>query len=131
MIKQQTYSGFGNVIRIYPGVEMYLPSWISQLHDSESRRRVSLDLTPSTSHNFLGTILCFKEATSVHGNENTYSIKNTRSGFKWSSSIHNYYTDGLIIIVPESIFSVTDGDHRIEFAAAGREFFAIHLLYSD
>ncbi|XP_063940300.1 TMV resistance protein N-like isoform X2 [Daucus carota subsp. sativus] len=127
----QTYSGFGNVIRIYPGVKMYLPSWISQLHDSESRRRVSLDLTPSTSHNFLGTILCFKEATSVHWNENTYSIKNIRSGFKWSSSIHNYYTDGLIIIVPESIFSVTDSDHRIEFTAAGREFFAIHLLYSD
>lgn len=123
----QTCSGFQNVIGICLGANTILPSWMSQLRDSKSRRRVSLDLTPSTSHNFLGTILCFEHSSL----EDTYSIKNITSGFIWSDHIYKYEFGRCIIIVPKSIFLVKNDDHRIEFTTEKGNFLAVHLLYDD
>ncbi|KAK1352141.1 hypothetical protein POM88_053645 [Heracleum sosnowskyi] len=62
-----------------------------------------------------------------------YSVKNTTSGFIWRSdslSLPLSENDSLMVIVPGSIFSITDEDHRIELTANNYvKIVGIHLLY--
>lgn len=80
---------------------------------------VSLELPPNVSNNYLGMRLCFQHP----GDENFQSVlfnKTTTNDFVWSdggnfSSFNDYYHISHMDIVPRSIFSVRDGDDRIEF----------------
>ncbi|KAK1356794.1 hypothetical protein POM88_050050 [Heracleum sosnowskyi] len=88
----------------------------------------SIDLPPNVSHNFLGMILCFNYPVDKFYIIE-YSIENTTSGFRLSDSLYNSHnTESLMVIVPRSIFSVSDGDHRVELTA-NIEIHGIHLLY--
>ncbi|KAK1382386.1 hypothetical protein POM88_020121 [Heracleum sosnowskyi] len=128
----QIYMGFGHEIKLYIQ-EVEFPDWIRQLPDwigqsSTLGSRVSINLPPNVSHDFLALILCFKHWGVVTYKKTTYSVKNTTSGFIWSGSFDNDYPEAQIIIVPRSIFSLEDGDQRIELRA-NAEILGIHLLY--
>lgn len=127
-ILQQIYSGFGHRIKIYATSSVF-PDWISQSPDwisetSSYCSAVSLDLPPNLSHNFLALILCSKFPW--HGKA-YYSVKTTTNDFVWIQgfpSLRCFYNDRddhkdnpCIDVVPRAIFSVTDSDNRIEFAA--------------
>ncbi|KAK1352156.1 hypothetical protein POM88_053660 [Heracleum sosnowskyi] len=104
------------------------PYWTSK--SSESPTTVYAHLLPNESHNFMAIILCFQRQKFVLKNIQ-YSVKNTTSGFMWSSYNHDFFSYGaLMVIVPKSIFSVTDDDHRIELTIADNsvEIVGIHLL---
>ncbi|KAK1400767.1 hypothetical protein POM88_000372 [Heracleum sosnowskyi] len=114
------YSEFGHHIRIYT---TEVPDWISESSNLDSK--VALDLRPNMSSNFLGTILCFKDCKTYSV---TYSVRNTTSDFTWSDISYNTYHKSLMVVVPRSIFSVGDGDNRIE-VSADAEIHGIHIQY--
>lgn len=88
---------------------------------------MSLDLLPNESQNLLGMVLCFEASVN---DSVTYSVKNTASGFIWNSSCDNYYRkSAMMVIVPRTIFSVRDGDDRIEVTTNAAKIHAIHPLY--
>lgn len=141
------------------------PEWISKPADwfsqssnlgttvciSNLGTRVSLELPPNLSHNYVGMILCFQHSGDENFQSVFYSIKTTTNDFVWSdggnfSLSGDYYHKSSMHIVPKSIFSVRDGDNRIEFSAARKlnlynatserteltenaEILGIHLLY--
>nr|WJK71388.1 resistance protein RPS4-like protein [Anethum foeniculum]WJK71389.1 leaf rust 10 disease-resistance locus receptor-like protein kinase-like 2.1 [Anethum foeniculum] len=115
------YSELGHQIRIYT---TEVPKWISESSNLDSK--VALDLWPNMSNYFLGTILCFKDCKS---NSIAYSVKNTTSNFIWSDKSYNACHTSLMVIVPRSIFSVMDGDNRIE-VSADAEIHGIHIQYT-
>ncbi|KAK1352154.1 hypothetical protein POM88_053658 [Heracleum sosnowskyi] len=142
----KVYSEFGHQIDVHVSEFMGQktdPQWLdwiiespywtsesSESSDSESTT-VYADLLPNESHNFMGIILCFqrpKYAPLGFG----YSVKNTTSGFIWSSGGPDMFSNSwLMVIVPKSIFSVTDDDHRIELTThVNVKFVGIHLLYN-
>ncbi|KAK1352144.1 hypothetical protein POM88_053648 [Heracleum sosnowskyi] len=113
------------------------PYWTCKSSESSEypeSTTVYAHLLPNESHNFMAIILCFQRPKyAVLGMNIQYSVKNTTSGFIWSSYTHDFSSYGsLMVIVPKSIFSVTDDDHRIELTIADNsaEIVGIHLLYN-
>ncbi|KAK1385870.1 hypothetical protein POM88_023605 [Heracleum sosnowskyi] len=107
------------------------PYWTSE--SSESPTTVYAHLLPNESHNFMAIILCFQRQKYVLKNIQ-YSVKNTTSGFIWSSCYPDFSSyDSVMVIVPKSIFSVTDDDHRIELTTHDDrvEMIGIHLLQTE
>lgn len=100
-------------------------NWISQSSDLGST--VSLALAPNMSHNFLGMVLCFDHNETLNLQKATYSVKTTTNNFVWSDGGNGRFCDyddedfyhlSSMDIVPKSIFSLRDGDDKIEFNAA-------------
>lgn len=73
-------------------------------------------------------IVCFKNEKDDERFSTTYSVKNATSDFIWTRSFSRVTDETQMIIVPGSIFSVTDGDDRIELIADA-EVCGIHLVY--
>ncbi|KAK1382299.1 hypothetical protein POM88_020034 [Heracleum sosnowskyi] len=118
----QIYSEFGNPIQIS---STEFPVWIRITQSSLYTGSMSLDLLVNVSCHFLGMILCFKSWDwSTY-----YSLKNTTSDFIWRDSVNCSNNKPLMVIVPRSIFSVKDGDDRIELTTEFGGTLAIHLLY--
>ncbi|KAK1382361.1 hypothetical protein POM88_020096 [Heracleum sosnowskyi] len=117
----QIYSGLGHEIIICTK----FPDWISL--SSNRGSTVSLELLPNVSHNFLGMILCFK---SFEDSVISYSVKNTNKDFVWSGKSYISYHTSMMIIVPKSIFSISDGDEKIELTADA-EILGIHLMHKN
>lgn len=107
------------------------PDWISQSPDWISRRKINcstvhLNLPSNLSHNFLALILCSKFSRDGKAKA-YYSVETNTNNFVWRHgflSLRYYYHDyddyngtSCIDVVPRTIFSVTDGDDRIEFKA--------------
>ncbi|WOG81495.1 hypothetical protein DCAR_0100644 [Daucus carota subsp. sativus] len=123
------YSGFERKINISVGVEDF-PDWIidedgdastsvnSFEETSDGDASLSVNLRPNLSHNYLGMILCF-DLFSV------YSVKTSASNI-----FESYTFSSNIVIVPRSIFRVTDTDHTITFASTVDRRW-IHLLYKN
>lgn len=125
------YSSFGQHIKIYAPSSVF-PDWISQSADWISQSSnigptVSLRLPPNVSHNFLGMILCFEHLEALNFRRATYSVKTTTNNFVWSHGGNVSLSDfddedydhlSCMDIVPKSIFSLRDGDDKIEFTAA-------------
>lgn len=94
---------------------------------------MSVDMPPDMSHNFLAMILCFKlcEDTEIRLlndlRPSYYDVQNTSSGFILQGSFDNHDHESLMVIVPRSIFSVKDGDDRIELTFDA-EILGIHLM---
>lgn len=82
----------------------------------------------SASHNLLAMIVCFRNEKDDERLSTTYSVKNATSDFIWTRSFSTFNDETRMIIVPGSIFSVTDGDDRIELIADA-EVRGIHLVY--
>ncbi|XP_063943688.1 TMV resistance protein N isoform X3 [Daucus carota subsp. sativus] len=121
----QIYSEFGHQIIICIWSEEF-PKWISQ---GEYGTTMSLDLAPNMAHNYLGMILCFKCQAGGGSFLIDYSLKTSASNFIKSDTEMEVY-GACMIIVPRSIFSVRDGDNRIELTAGGyAEISGLHLLY--
>lgn len=85
------------------------------------------DLLPNASHNFLGMILCFKPDS----NSITYTVKSTTSDLMYNSEDFNLSSDLVMVVVPRSIFAVTDGDNRIEITSDFEIIVGIHSLYKS
>lgn len=87
---------------------------------------MSKDLQQNASLNFLGIILCFN--SSGHGGN--YSVKNITSGLIWSDHLYRVDNNNTkIVLVPRSIFSISDGDERIELTSIAKNIIGIDLLY--
>ncbi|KAL1834507.1 hypothetical protein ACET3Z_004158 [Daucus carota] len=137
----QIYSGFGHQIKIYAKPEEF-PDWICQLPDwfiqsSDLGSKVSLDLLPNWSDNFLAMILCLDKWM----NFLDYSVTTTTSNNEWTEDLRTHYyhslskwsehIDGsLMVIVPRSILLVRDGDDSIE-VSSNVKLLGIHLLYGS
>ncbi|KAL8090674.1 hypothetical protein AgCh_039926 [Apium graveolens] len=82
----------------------------------------------------MAIIFCFRskeDEEDVHSTSG-YSVKNTTSGFIWScDNLLLPSSDSLImVVVPKSIFSVTDDDNTIELTTnSDVKVVGIHLLY--
>ncbi|KAK1352151.1 hypothetical protein POM88_023589 [Heracleum sosnowskyi] len=106
------------------------PYWTCKSSEYPESTTVYAHLLPNESRNFMGIILCFQRPRRMNIQ---YSVKNTTSGFIWSSCGPDFFIYGsLMVIVPKSIFSVTDDDHRIELTITDDrvEMIGIHLLYN-
>ncbi|XP_074358470.1 disease resistance protein L6-like [Apium graveolens] len=82
----------------------------------------------------MAIIFCFRSKEDEEDVNSTsgYSVKNTTSGFIWScDSLLLPSPDSLImVVVPKSIFSVTDDDNTIELTTnSDVKVVGIHLLY--
>ncbi|XP_074364528.1 TMV resistance protein N-like [Apium graveolens] len=117
----QIFSGFGHQVRIYTSE---FPKWIEK--SSHLASKVYSDLQPDMSSVFGGTVLCFKVSKT---NSFTYSIKSTTGDCTWSDRSYNSYRKSLMILIPRSIFSIENGDVRIEATSEDAEIHGIHLLY--
>nr|XP_017220706.1 PREDICTED: uncharacterized protein LOC108197553 isoform X2 [Daucus carota subsp. sativus] len=121
----QMYSGFEKIIDISLGAEEF-PDWIIQSsvewsaedHISDGDASSSVNLQPNLAHSYLGMILCFD-------NHAFYSVMTTASNI-----FESHIDSSGIVIVPRSIFTVTDTDHTITFASRARRHW-IHLLYKN
>ncbi|KAK1382024.1 hypothetical protein POM88_019759 [Heracleum sosnowskyi] len=131
----QIYSGFEQNIVIYFGKVEEFPDWITQssVQGSAVYRRIrlqtekissSVNLQPNLSQNYLGLILFFQSWQLYH--ELDYSVMTSASNVFRS----NDYTSDTIVIVPRSIFTVTDADHTIKFTSNANKQW-IHLLYKN
>ncbi|XP_063942126.1 disease resistance protein RPV1-like isoform X1 [Daucus carota subsp. sativus] len=124
----QIYSGFGHHIKIYASTSVF-PDWICQSSDWIGKTisfgsKVSLDLPPNMSHNFLALILCSRFS---RDGEAYYSVKTTTNDFVWRQGVpslryfYDHYDDynrvPCMDVVPRKVFSVTDSDYRIIFKA--------------
>ncbi|XP_074359277.1 TMV resistance protein N-like isoform X2 [Apium graveolens] len=115
------------------------PYWTSESLETPSRaseysESVYAELLPNESHNFMGIILCFNDPIQSCVGFN-YSVKNTTSGFmrSYSSDVPGYegFDWLMMVIVPKSIFSITDDDNTIELTVDKRvNLVGIHLLYN-
>ncbi|KAK1382149.1 hypothetical protein POM88_019884 [Heracleum sosnowskyi] len=85
--------------------------------------RMSSDLRPNESQNFLAIILALDFCKDLE-----YSVMNIESGFIWSDTLVTFSTPA-IVIVPSSIFLIRDGDDRIEITADRDILCGIHLQY--
>ncbi|XP_017235570.1 disease resistance protein RPV1 isoform X2 [Daucus carota subsp. sativus] len=123
----QIYSGFGHEVKIYARSAEF-PDWISRSRDSGST--VTLDLQPDVSQNFLGMILCFKYCDDEGFYRLDYSVKTTTSNLKCSYDglYAHYYNESWMVVVPRSVFTVTDADYSIELVA-NQDILGVHLLY--
>ncbi|KAK1367912.1 hypothetical protein POM88_034004 [Heracleum sosnowskyi] len=114
----QIYSGFGHQITIYAPLSVS-PDWVDQdwiSRTSNYASTVSSDLPPDVSPNFMAMILCCKHMDFFH--HANYSVKTNTNVFEWIGmpQIETFSTDlSYMIIVPRTVFSVTDSDDRIEF----------------
>lgn len=135
----QIYCRFGHEIEITIPSGFFTdwisqsPDWISQLQDwTVNHRNVEATLSLlsplSASHNLLAMIVCFRNEKDDERLSTTYSVKNATSDFIWTRSFSTFNDETRMIIVPGSIFSVTDGDDRIELIADA-EVRGIHLVY--
>ncbi|KAK1367915.1 hypothetical protein POM88_034007 [Heracleum sosnowskyi] len=144
----QIYSGFGHQITIYTSLSAF-PDWVSQdwiSRTSNFASTVFTDLPPDVSHNALAMIL-FRKNWGVCFNRFNYSVKTNTNVFELTDMPLlvfriSYLTEpdfSSMIIVPRTVFSVTDSDDRIEFTAHPHrwgdeenvEIFGIHLLYKS
>ncbi|KAK1367905.1 hypothetical protein POM88_033997 [Heracleum sosnowskyi] len=142
----QIYSGFGHQITIYTSLSAF-PDWVSQdwiSRTSNFASTVFTDLPPDVSHNALAMIL-FRKNWGVCFNRFNYSVKTNTNVFELTDMPLlvfriSYLTEpdfSSMIIVPRTVFSVTDSDDRIEFTAHPRQLgddedihiLGIHLLY--
>ncbi|KAL8087615.1 hypothetical protein AgCh_037676 [Apium graveolens] len=136
----KVYSAFGRQINVQVPEFMHSgwldwiaesPYWTIKSNKYPESTTVCANLLPNESHNFMGIILCFEGPARMNVQ---YSVKNTTSGFIWSSvgpDLFIYGYGSLMVIVPKSIFSVTDDDHRIEFTTHDEvKIVGIHLLYN-
>ncbi|KAK1386343.1 hypothetical protein POM88_024078 [Heracleum sosnowskyi] len=108
------------------------PDWIIQssvqasksILDSEAAEEISssVNLQPNLSQNYLGLILCFQSWLLYD-----YSVMTSASNVLRLRS-DTGFEDSSIVIVPRSIFTVTDADHTIKFTSTARKHW-IHLLY--
>ncbi|KAK1382286.1 hypothetical protein POM88_020021 [Heracleum sosnowskyi] len=123
----QIYFGFGHLIKIYPQV---FPDWISQ---SENSREMSLRMPPNESHNLLGMILCFEGRENYWGyNKIDYSVENTTTGFIWRELSYLNDCESLMVILPISIFPITDADEKIVLTSSyAASVCGIYLLYKS
>ena len=119
-------SEFEYTIHIY-GSSAEFPEWLSL--SSNLGPIMSMDLLPDVSHGFLGMILCFKHLGDDEYYSTNYSVKNATSDFIWSDNFDICDDESLMVIVPRSIFSIRDGDDRIELTTKNAEILGIHLLY--
>ncbi|KAK1382151.1 hypothetical protein POM88_019886 [Heracleum sosnowskyi] len=143
------FSGFGHKIGITISSSEYR-YWISQSSEGVTKRifqmfsrfghktrirqsskgvsTMSIDLQQNASHNFLGVILCFNS----YDDGGDYSLKNITSGFIWSDYLYRLDDDDTeIVLVPGSIFLVSEGDERIELTSSAKNIIGIDLLYKD
>ena len=91
---------------------------------------MTLDLQPDVSQNFLGMILCFKYCDDEGFYRLDYSVKTTTSNLKCSYDglYAHYYNESWMVVVPRSVFTVTDADYSIELVA-NQDILGVHLLY--
>lgn len=125
-IVEQICSDFGHQTAIYIRAAEF-PDWISQSpywigQSGKLRSRMTLNLPPNVSHNFLAMILCLQNLGCVSYDPTFYLIKNTRSNYTWRSNFLSKYHEVQIVIVPKSIFSINDGDDRIELLTSTGEY---------
>ncbi|KAK1367918.1 hypothetical protein POM88_034010 [Heracleum sosnowskyi] len=109
------YSGFGHQITIYAPLSVS-PDWVDQdwiSRTSNSASTVSSDLPPDVSPNFMAMILCCKHMVFFH--LANYSVKTNTNDFEWIGMPQRETDLSYMIIVPRTVFSVTDSDDRIEF----------------
>lgn len=86
----------------------------SLIQSSGYGSRMSLNLQPNESHNFLAIIFCFY----AYYPGVRYRVKNITSGFVWSDIFHPHSGSyRSIVIVPSSSLSIRDGDDRIEITS--------------
>ncbi|KAK1352152.1 hypothetical protein POM88_053656 [Heracleum sosnowskyi] len=134
----KVYSEFGRQINVHVPHFMHQwfdwiiesPYWTSKSSEYLGSTTVYAHLLPNESHNFMGIILFFQWPRLMNIQ---YSVKNTTSGFIWSSGGPDFFIFySLMVIVPKSIFSVTDDDHIIELTITDDrvEMIGIHLLYN-
>ncbi|XP_063949885.1 disease resistance protein RPV1 isoform X2 [Daucus carota subsp. sativus] len=124
----QMYSGFEEKIDIWLEAEDF-PDWIIQSSVewsadddiSDGDASSSVNLQPNLSHNYLGMILCFD----LQDKDAYYSVTTSANNI-FESRIYS----SSIVIVPRSILTVTDSDHKIQFASRVRRHW-IHLLYKN
>nr|XP_017236071.1 PREDICTED: TMV resistance protein N-like isoform X1 [Daucus carota subsp. sativus] len=130
----QMFSGFEKKINISVGVEDF-PDWIIPDEDgdascsvnsfeetSDGDASLSVNLRPNLSHNYLGMILCFDQRYY----DACYSVMTSTSNI-----LESRIYDSGIVIVPRSIFRVTDSDHTIKLTSKGVSGYWIHLLYKN
>ncbi|KAL8090316.1 hypothetical protein AgCh_039695 [Apium graveolens] len=122
----QAYCKFGHSVQIYAAIAEF-PDWISQF--SNFRQKMSIDLPPNMSDDFLGMILCFKHLGDDLFQAAYHSVKNTRSTCIWRDSSELFYGETLMVIVPGSIFSVRDGASKFELTTTDAEISGTLLLY--
>ncbi|XP_063943682.1 TMV resistance protein N-like isoform X2 [Daucus carota subsp. sativus] len=132
----QVYSEFGHrisvVLKGVHGLKSHLqwPNWMIEspywTRASESTTMYA-HLLPNESHNFMGFIICFDRYIS-ESSRCDFSVKSTTSGFIWSEGGHGSQSK-MMVMVPKSMFSITDEDHGIEFTTDNLRFLGIHLLY--
>ncbi|KAK1386344.1 hypothetical protein POM88_024079 [Heracleum sosnowskyi] len=131
----QIYSGFEQQIAIHlwdwivDEVNKF-PDWIIQssvqgsvVDDLTEEISSSVNLQPNLSQNYLGLILCFAQVY----DELDFSVMTS------ASNVFRSYLnldDSSIVIVPRSIFTVTDTDTMIKFTSNARRHW-IHLLYKN
>ena len=111
--RQQIFSGFGHKIEIYIPLAEY-PDKIEWI---ECASGMSTDL--------LALVICF---CSSNGYNVNCSVKNNTSGFIWSDRLYNSVGILSVVIVPNSILSIKDGDD-IEVTVDEDISCGLHLLY--
>ena len=128
------YSALEQIINIQLNVKSF-PDWIipdasssvnSSKETADGDASLSVNLRPNLSHNYLGMILCFD----LRYYDACYSVMTSTSNI-----LESRIYDSGIVIVPRSIFRVTDTDHTIKlaikFASRGVNRHWIHLLYKN
>lgn len=111
---------------MFPNWTSESPYWISR--SSNVGSTVSLDLPPNVSCNFWAMFICCKHRYYVDDRSKVYSVKTTTNDFAWKGSEDDHYLfDGnsSMIIVPRSIFSVTDSDNKIELSVEPTSMFGL------
>lgn len=101
------------------------PNWTSQ--SSDLVKKMSMDLPPDASQNFLAIIFCFECGGTF---KIDYFVKNTTSDFMWCNrTCSQNDNESLILIVPRSILSIRDAVSRIKIESNVEMIHGIHLLY--
>lgn len=140
---QQTYAGFGRVIEIY--VREADLNRLNELSDLGSA--VSLDfetnteskavdnsctgdLQPKAAHNFLAIILFFTPLKICNLNRVGYHVNITTSNFRgeYGGLDASYRREPVMVIVPRSIFLITNDDRTIKLQVRNAEILGIRLL---
>lgn len=138
------HTGLGQQINIYAPLAEFLDcnsessDWNSQSRDWISRwnrQSNSRSSNPGSTlcfdlpSNVLGMILCFELCDDLEI-VCRITLRNTTSDTEWSKNFYCFNQGSCMVIVPRSIFTVRDGDDRIELTA-NSEILGIHLLYEN
>ncbi|KAL8116960.1 TMV resistance protein N-like [Apium graveolens] len=135
----QIYSGFEQKVLICLEAEKF-PDWlikssVERSADDDLTEDISdryVNLQPSLSCNYLGMILCFEISSLNNGRDIVpqYSVMSSASNIVRSWNGHKMIHGSYMVMIPRSIFRVTETDHTIKFTSNARRHW-IHLLYKN